>query len=64
MMDLLLSIAMLGGVALLGGAVLVFRSGDRKRGLLMVIAALVVFANVAVWMVPVKGETPLSAARG
>lgn len=55
---------MLGGVLLLGGAVLVFRSGDRRRGWLMVIAALVVFANVAVWMVPVKDEAPLSAARG
>lgn len=50
--DLLLSIAMLGGIALLGGAVLVHRSGDRRRALLMVIAALVLFANIAVWMIP------------
>ena len=52
--DILLSIAMLGAFALLGGAFLVFRRGDRKHGLLMLIAALVVFANVAIWMVPIK----------
>ncbi len=52
--DLLLSIVMLGGIALLGGAVFVFRSGDRRRALLMLIAALVMFANVAIWVVPVK----------
>lgn len=52
MADLLLSLAMLGAVILLGGAYLVLRRGDKKHALLMVIAALVVFANVAIWMVP------------
>ncbi|MBY4637037.1 hypothetical protein K5P26_07795 [Sphingopyxis sp. XHP0097] len=52
--DLLLSIVMLSGIALLGGAVFVFRSGDRRRALLMLVAALVMFANVAIWLVPVK----------
>ena len=52
--DLLLSIVMLGALALLGGAVLVFRNGDRRRAVLMLIAALVLFANVAIWLVPVK----------
>lgn len=50
--DLLLSIVMLAGIALLGGAVIVFRSGDRKRALLMVIAALVMLANVVIWTIP------------
>ena len=52
--DTLLSIVMLGAIALLVGAVMVFRSGDRRRALLMLVAALVMFANVAIWLVPVK----------
>ena len=52
MSDLLLSILMLTGVALLGGAVMVFRHGDRRRAVLMIIAALVMFANVAIWTIP------------
>ena len=52
--DMLLSIVMLGGLALLAGAIMVFRHGDRRRAMLMVVAALVMFANVAIWMVPVK----------
>ena len=27
---------------------------DRRRALLMLVAALVMFANVAIWLVPVK----------
>ena len=52
--DTLLSIVMLGGFALLAGAVMVFRYGDRRRALLMLVAALVMFANVAIWMIPTK----------
>ena len=55
MSDLLLSVAMFGGFVLLGGSFLVLKRGDKKHSLLMLIAALVVFANVAIWMVPVKG---------
>lgn len=47
---------MLGGIILLGGSFLVLKRGDKKHSLLMLIAALVVFANVAIWMVPVKGD--------
>ncbi|SBV33358.1 conserved protein of unknown function [uncultured Sphingopyxis sp.] len=54
MSDAIMSILMLTGVLLTGGAILVFRGGDRRRALLMLIAALVMFANVAVWLVPVK----------
>lgn len=52
--DLLLSVVMLAGLALLAGAVMVFRHGDRRRATLMVIAALVMFANVAIWVIPTK----------
>lgn len=54
--DVLLSVAMLGGFILLGGAGLAHWRGDRKHAFLMVIAALVVFANVAIWMMPVAGQ--------
>ena len=54
MSDTIMSILMLTGVLLTGGAAYVFRKGDRRRALLMLIAALVLFANVAIWLVPVK----------
>ena len=54
MSDTIMSILMLTGVLLTGGANFVIRKGDRRRALLMLIAALVMFANVAVWLVPVK----------
>ena len=53
MSDTIMSILMLTGVLLTGGGVLVFRKGDRRRALLMFVAALVMFANVAIWLVPV-----------
>ena len=49
-----MSILMLTGVLLTGGAAYVFRKGDRRRALLMFVAALVMFANIAIWLVPVK----------
>jgi len=54
MSDTIMSILMLTGVLLTGGAVYVFRGGDRRRALLMLVAALVMFANVAIWLVPTK----------
>ncbi|NJS14079.1 MAG: hypothetical protein HC788_04995 [Sphingopyxis sp.] len=53
MSDTILAILMLAGFALSGGAIYIFRRGDRKRALLMLIAALVIFANVAIWLAPV-----------
>lgn len=54
MFETMISVLMLTGIVLIAGAVFVFRSGDRRRALLMIIAALVMFANVAIWMVPMK----------
>ncbi|HET6525706.1 hypothetical protein [Sphingopyxis sp.] len=54
MSDTIMSILMLTGALLTGGAIFVFRKGDRRRALLMLVAALVMFANVAIWLVPVK----------
>lgn len=61
--DLLLSVVMLGGLALLVACVFVFRAGDRRRALLMLVAALIMFANVAIWTIPVKEAPADNAAR-
>lgn len=54
--DLVLSIIMLAGLLLLSGSQwMIYKRKDYKRGLLMLVAALVMFGNVAVWMMPVKG---------
>ena len=51
--DLVLSLLMLAGVLLgVGGIWLLAKGGDRKRALLMLAAALVMFFNVAVWVLP------------
>ena len=54
MSDTIMSVLMLTGLALSAGAIYVFRKGDRKRALLMTVAALVMFGNVAVWVVPLE----------
>ena len=49
----LLSILMLAGVLLTGGGVYaILRTRDRKRGALMIVAGLVMFANVAITSMP------------
>jgi hypothetical protein len=52
MTDTILAILMLAGFALSAGAFVIHRRGDRKRALLMLVAALVMFANVAIWLAP------------
>ena len=45
-----LSIAVLAAFALAGGGVyLLVKRRERKQGLLMLVAALVLFANVLIW---------------
>lgn len=62
-MNFILSILMLAGLGLIGGAIVLARRGDRKKALLMVIAALVMFANVALLVVPLEdGRTPAEVA--
>ena len=48
----LLSIAVLAAFTLIGGGLWLFvRKGERKQGALMVLAALVLLANVLIWTV-------------
>lgn len=54
MTNLILSILMLAGTALLVGGIYILRKGiNRKQGWLMILAAAVMFANVGIWTIPV-----------
>jgi len=51
----LLSIAMLAVFALCGGGVWILaKRREKKQGMLMLIAALVLLANVLIWVWPVR----------
>ncbi len=61
--DTLLSVLMLAGVGLLVGAyMLARRDGMSQKVWLMIAAALVMFGNVAIWVVPMAGgQAPVEA---
>jgi hypothetical protein len=52
MLDTALSLLVITAVALLGGAYLQWRRGERKRAGLMLVLAVIFAANVAIWSVP------------
>lgn len=53
MADLLMSLTMLAALALIAGAVVLWvKRGERRKALLMIVAALVALANVAIWSLP------------
>jgi len=53
MSELALSLAMIAAIALIGGGLwLIVRKSDRKRGALMLVAALVLIINVVIWTMP------------
>jgi len=55
MMEAALSVAMIAVFLLASGGVwLIAKQRDRKRGLLMLVAAAVIAANVAIWSLPVS----------
>lgn len=59
-MDLVLSILVLAAIALLLGAAYLWQRGERQRPLLMLVLAVIMAANVAIWTLPTKGgEAPL-----
>lgn len=64
MTDIVLSIVMLAAIALVVGAVFLWRrTGEAKQPALMVILALVALANVLIWTIPTNdGESPLDQA--
>lgn len=52
MLDTALSLLVIAAVALLGGAYLQWRRGNRKQAGLILVLAAVMAANVAIWSVP------------
>jgi len=62
MSDFVLSLLVLGALAMCGGAWMAWKHGDRKRAVLMLIGGLVMAVNVGIWTLPGPGETSLSQA--
>lgn len=53
MSDVVLSLLTFSALALTGGAIfLLWRGGPRKQAILMLVLAVVMAANVAIWTVP------------
>ena len=65
MLDLVLSLVMLGLAALVTGAVLLWRRGARRQAAMMAVLALILLGNIAIWTVPDEhGDAPLDQSRG
>jgi hypothetical protein len=59
--DTALSLAMLTALALLAGAVFLWRKGERQRPALMAILAAVMITNVVIWSLPTRDGQTLAA---
>jgi hypothetical protein len=59
MTSFVLSIAMLTSIALVFGAIALFRRGQRKQPALMLVLAVVMIANVVIWSIPTKSGQSL-----
>ena len=51
-MDTIVSIFMLAGLALSAGAIALWRKGRGKQAGLMLLAAMLMFGNVVIWLAP------------
>jgi hypothetical protein len=49
---LLFSIAVIAAFLLIAGSIRMFRRNERQKALLMIVAALVLLANVLIWTLP------------
>ena len=63
-MDTVLSMLVLAAIAMVGGAIFLWRRGGaQKQVWLMLLAAVTMIANVLIWAVPDKdGTAPLDRA--
>jgi len=60
MIDAVLSLLVLAGLALVAGAVVLWRRGVRRQAVLMVVLAIIAAINVAIWTVPdSQGRAPV-----
>ena len=62
-MSTVLSILVLAAIAMLLGAAMMWRKGDRKRAMLMLVLAAVIAVNVALWAVPDDSGQTLATAK-
>ncbi len=62
MTDAALSLAMLTALALVAGAVFLWRRGERQRPSLMAILAAVMITNVVIWSLPTTDGATLAAS--
>lgn len=62
MTDAALSLGMLTALALMAGAVFLWRRGERQRPALMAILAAVMITNVVIWSLPTTGGQTLAAS--
>jgi hypothetical protein len=60
MTSFVLSIAMLTAIALVFGAIALFRRGQRKQPVLMLVLAVVMIANVVIWSIPTQSGQSLA----
>lgn len=65
-MNAILSILMLAAIAMVVGAIMLWRkTGEAKRPLLMALLAVIALVNVAIWTLPdASGESPLAKVEG
>lgn len=62
-MDTVLSLVALVALALVAGAVFLWRRGVRKQAALMIVLAVAMFVNVLIWTLPGSGGTaPINRA--
>jgi len=63
-LDLVLSVMVLAAIALVIGAVVLWRRGGRTRQVsLMLLLAAIIAGNLALWLVPYDGgQAPVSVA--
>lgn len=62
MLDAALSLMMLAAIALVGGAVFLFRRGERKRPVLMVTLAGIMVVNLLIWTLPDRTGATLAGS--
>ena len=56
-MDAVISIVALAALALIAGAIVLWRRGVRKQAGLMIVLAVVMIVNVLIWTLPGPGGT-------
>ena len=62
-MDMVLSVVVMAAVALVVGAIFLWRRGEAKQARLMLLLALVMIGNVLIWAVPdASGTAPMDRA--